>query len=175
MIFDSFEGLPKAKVGDFAYGQAKESSHKGTLEEVKKNIKKFGDIESCEFHKGWFHETLPKLKTQILLAFLDVDLQDSLNICVKYIWPNLTETGFIFMDECQNTDYVALFYSEKWWKKNFDTIPPGLIGAGSGLPLGSFYIGPYSELSDHPLQKPYAGAYTQKNMTGYWNYYPEEN
>jgi len=175
IIYDSFEGLPEAKPDDLQYKYAVKGNHKETLEEVKNNLRKYGEIESCEFVKGWFHETLPKLKTPILLAFLDVDLQDSLNTCVKYIWPNLTEEGFIFIDECQSTDYCALFYSEKWWRKNFNTIPPGLIGAGTGIPLGSYYIGPYSELSDHPLQKPYAGAYTQKNMTGYWDYYPEEN
>ena len=174
MIFDSFEGLPEDKPGDRQKGY-KKGDYLGTLDEVKQNIKQFGSIESCEFIKGWFHETLPKLKTPILLAFLDVDLQDSLNTCVKYIWPNLTEKGFIFIDECLSTVYCALFYSEKWWRKNLNTVPPGMIGAGTGLPLGSYYIGPYSELNDHPLQKAYAGAYTQKNMIGYWDYYPEEN
>ena len=175
LIYDSFEGLPEPEREDLAYGKAEKGKHLGTIDEVKKNIRKYGDINSCEFIKGWFDKTLPELKNEILLCLLDVDFQDSLNTCVKYIWPKLVEDGFIFLDECLNTDYIALFYSERWWKENFNTIPPGLIGAGTGLPLLSFYLGPYCELDDHPLQKPYAGAYTQKGMTGYWNYYPKKS
>jgi len=172
IIFDSFEGLPKSKPNDY---DVLEGKHLGTLEEVKNNIHKYGDIQSCEFVKGWFEKTLPNYHDPILLAFLDVDLRDSLNTCVKNIWPNLTDNGFIFIDECQNLDYCALFFSEKWWDKNFHRNPPGLIGAGIGLSLGFYYIGPYEEISLHPTQKPFAGAYVQKNMSGYWNYYPEEN
>jgi len=28
-----------------------------------------------------------------------------------------------------------LFFDKKWWKENFDCEAPGLIGAGTGLPL----------------------------------------
>ena len=172
IIFDSFEGLPKSKVDGFDDIVGK---HIGTLDEVKDNIRKYGDIQSCEFVKGWFDKTMPNYNEPILLAFLDVDLPDSLDVCVKNIWSNLTDTGFIFIDESQNLDYCALFFSEKWWKKNFHRHPPGLIGAGLGLALGFYYIGPYDEIHLHSTQKPFAGAYVQKNMSGFWNYYPEEN
>jgi len=177
-IYDSFEGLPEPKKGDKmaeAIPKFKKGFACGSLEEVKKNLTKYGSIESCEFVKGWYNDTLPKLNSPILLAWIDVDLDDSLNTCIKYIWPNLVEKGYIFIDECLLLDYVALFYSEKWWEKNFNRKPPGLIGAGTGLPLGTFYIGPYSEYDDHPLQKFSTGAYTRKDFSGYWSYYPEEN
>jgi hypothetical protein len=114
------------------------------------------------------------LNSPVVLAFLDVDLEASLDTCVKNIWPNLTEQGFIFTDECVSTDYVALFYSEKWWKNNFNRTPPRLIGAGTGLPLVDYYIGPWSIRNDHPLQRSSSGAYVQKSMSGYWAYYPDE-
>jgi hypothetical protein len=78
------------------------------------------------------------------------------------------------MDEVVSVDYCALFYSEKWWRKHFNRTPPGLIGAGTGLPLGEYYIGPWSERGAHPMQHANAGAYTRKDMSGYWSYYPEE-
>jgi len=149
-------------------------AYAGTLEEVKKNITKYGDITSCEFVKGWFEQTLPNLNSPVLLANLDLDLDDSLNTCVKCIWPNLLEKGYIFIDECLELDFVALFFSEKWWKTNFNCNPPGLIGAGTGLPLGTFYIGPYSEYDEHPRQKFSTGAYTRKDFSGVWSYYPDE-
>ena len=127
------------------------------------------------FIKGWFDDTLPQLDSAILLAFLDVDLEASLETCVRHIWPNLIDKGYIFIDEVVGLDYCALFFSEKYWEKSFNRKPPGLIGAGSGLPLGEYYIGPYSEKEAHPLQHANAGAYTRKDLQGFWSYYPPEN
>jgi O-methyltransferase len=173
-IFDSFEGLPDGDPRDREASSYKKGEFCGTLEEVKANIQRFGAIDCCEFIEGWFSETLPKLDRPILLAFLDVDLEASLNTCVKYVWPRLIDYGYIFIDECVGQNYCALFFSEKWWKRNFDRTPPGLIGAGTGLPLGEFYIGPYPEMPEHPLQHASTGAYTRKNFSGFWSYYPED-
>lgn len=171
-IFDSFQGLPPAVDGDREAGFYKTGDYCGTLDEVKKNIGRHGAIEVCEFIPGWFDDTLPKLNTPVLLAFLDVDLESSLHTCVRYIWPNLAERGYIFIDECVGVDYCALFYSERYWKTYFDRTPPGMIGAGTGLALGEYYIGPWSERKAHPLQHSNAGAFTRKDMSGYWAYYP---
>lgn len=174
-IYDSFEGLPQGDPHDREAKKYKKGDYSGTLEEVKANIERCGVIECCEFIKGWFKDTLPRLNSPVLLAFLDVDLEASLESCVRHIWPNLTDKGYIFIDEYIGLDYCALFYSEKWWHQNFNRKPPGLIGAGTGLPLGEYYIGPWSEKDDHPMQHPNAGAYTRKDMSGYWDYYPEES
>ena len=47
-----------------------------------------------------------------------------------------------------------------------------MLGAGSGLPLGEYYIGPWSDRMNYPCQHALAPAYTQKTMSGYWTYYP---
>jgi O-methyltransferase len=134
-IYDSFEGLPEGDSRDREASHYKKGDYVGQLDEVKANIGRCGAIECCEFIQGWFDNTLPGLKTPVLLAFLDVDLESSLHTCVKYIWPKLTERGFMFIDEAVTTSYCALFYSEKWWRTYLDRVPPGLIGAGTGLPL----------------------------------------
>jgi hypothetical protein len=171
-IFDSFEGLPDADAGDREAAYYKKGDYAGTLDEVKRNIQKGGAPECCEFVQGWFEDTLPRLEGPVLLAFLDVDLEASLECCVRHIWPHLTDQGYIFIDEVVGVDYCALFYSERYWQTAFGRTPPGLIGAGVGLPLGDFYIGPFSEMDDHPLQRPNAGAYTRKDMSGVWSYFP---
>jgi O-methyltransferase len=172
IICDSFEGLPEGKPEDREAKYYKKGDYCGSLEEVKFNIKKYGAIECCYFVQGWFEDTLPKLTSPILLAFLDVDLEASLEICVRNIWPNLIDKGYIFIDEVVGLDYCALFFSENYWHKYFKRHPPGLIGAGTGLALGEYYIGPYSEREHHPLQHPNAGAYTRNDLSGYWTYYP---
>jgi hypothetical protein len=170
VIFDSFEGLPEGKPGDRQATYAK-GDYCGTLDEVKRNLAKFGAIESCDFVKGWFDQTLPSLDTPVLLAFLDVDLEDSLHTCVRYIWPRLVPRGYIFIDEFVDLDYCALFFSEEYWRRYFSRTPPGLIGAGTGLPLGEFYLGPWSEALDHPSWDANAGAWTRKDFSGVWTYY----
>lgn len=174
VIFDSFEGLPLGDDLDRESKVYKKGDYCGTFDEVKSNITKYGAIEQCEFVQGWFEDTLPNIDFPIALAFLDVDLESSLDTCVRYIWKNLVDDGYIFIDEAGNPTYITLFFSEKWWSKNFNRVPPGLIGAGTGLPLGEYYIGPLSELASHPLQHASTGGYTQKNMEAVWVYYPEE-
>ena len=172
-IYDSFEGLPESlevdRQGFYATGD-----YCGTLEEVKENIRKYGAIECCEFVKGWFDETLPQLDSPVLLAFVDVDLELSLETCVRYIWPNLVENGYFFIDEYVGLDYCAIFWSEEYWKRNFDRTPPGLMGSGVGLPLGEYYIGPWSDNEERPLHHPNAGAYTRKDFSGSWIHFPEK-
>jgi len=174
IVYDSFEGLPEGELGDREAKEYRKGDYLGTLDEVKSNIERYGAIECCEFIKGWFKDSLLKLDSPVLLAFLDVDLEASLHSCVRHIWPHLVEQGYIFTNECMGTNYVALFYSERWWRRYFDRGPPGLIGAGTGLPLGEYYIGPWSERNNHPLWSFTTGAYTQKTMSGHWTYYPED-
>lgn len=150
-VYDSFQGLPPARPGDRQAAYFPTGDYCGTLEEVQSNIRKYGAIECCEFVEGWFEDTLPGLKSPVLAAFIDVVQEDSLATCVRHIWPNLVEDGYIFLAETGETDYVALFWSEKWWRKHFNRTPPGMVGARDE----SF-------------------GYTMKSMSGYWDYYSEE-
>jgi O-methyltransferase len=170
-IYDSFQGLPPGDALDREAQYYKPGDYLGTLDEVKRNISRYGAIEVCEFVQGWFDDTLPKLDRPVALAFVDVDLESSLRTCVRYLWPNLIDGGFLFIDEFVSLDYCALFWSERWWRENFDRHPPGLIGAGSGLPLGEFYVGPFAESADHPGHHATAAAYTRKDFSGVWTYY----
>lgn len=171
IICDSFEGLPDADPRDREAGGYRPGDFCGALEEVRANITKYGDIGSCEFVRGWFKDTLPGLNRKIVLAYLDVDYEASLNACILNLWPRLDDQGYVFIDEYTGPDYCALFYSERYWREHFNRTPPGLIGAGTGLAMGEYYLGPWSESRDHPLQHATGPAYTRKSMSGYWSYY----
>lgn len=172
IVYDSFEGLPAPDPDDRFANPKAEGLLKADLETVRENVEKLGAIDRCTFRKGWFKDTLPLHDSPIVLCFLDVDYQASLRDCVLNLWPHLTERGYVFIDEYVFPAYCGLFYSEKFWRKYFDTTPPGLLGAGSGVGLGDYYLGPLHEKP--PLQSPGSVAFTRKDFSGHWDYYPDE-
>jgi hypothetical protein len=139
LLCDSFEGLPdddmQLHVGMHSetFGYYKKGMFYGSLENVKENVEKFGDIQSCSFLKGFYSESLVNLKDPIVLAFMDVDLVSSTRDCLKYIWPLLVESGEIITDDAGDLDVVKIFFDDPWWAQNLQTVSPGFVGSGSGL------------------------------------------
>jgi O-methyltransferase len=172
IVYDSFEGLPRPHSADKHAEIFPEGAYRAGLEQVKDNVRRLGALERCTFVKGLFAHTLPGQTDPVVLCFLDVDLQGSLNDCVLNLWPRLTQKGYVFIDEFQFMDYCALFYSERYWREHFDTTPPGLLGAGSGIGLGQYYLGPWSEVGQTSLQHPWSVAYTRRDFSGHWDFYP---
>ncbi len=171
IVYDSFEGLP-APTGNDRYARQRQTGFlEAPIDTVKDNVRRFGAIGVCEFRKGWFSETLPNHSEPIALAFLDVDYQASLDDCIRNLWPHLTERGYVFIDEYIFTEFCGLFWSERYWRETFDTTPPGLIGAGSGVGVGQFYLGPATEWNW--AQEPGSVAYTRKDLSGHWDYDPD--
>ena len=170
VVYDSFEGLPAADPNDKYASPLGEGVFKGDLDLVKANVSRYGVVQCCEFRKGWFKETLPAHREPIVLCFLDVDYQSSLHECVVNLWPHVTQRGHVFIDEYTRLDYCALFFSERFWKEQFDTAPPGLMGAGTGIGVGQYFLGPSK---GRPLiQAPTSVAYTRKDFYGLWDYTP---
>lgn len=171
IVYDSFEGLP-APTGNDKYARPENTGFLAAdLDVVRDNVRSYGAIDRVTFRKGWFQDTLPAHTEPVVLAFVDVDYQASLDECVRNLWPHLTERGYMFIDEYVLTDYCALFWSERYWRENFDTTPPGLLGAGTGVGVGQYYLGPLSEW--HAPQDPTSVAYTRKDFSGYWDYEPK--
>lgn len=142
-VFDSFEGLPEPLERDKEHlvintkeiHSYSKGAWSGTLKEVKENISRYGKINLCHFHVGYFKETLPNFKQKSAFIFLDIDLKDSLETCLKYLWPLLQDGCALFTHEVSHIKMAALFFDKEWWIKNMNFEPPGLIGAGSGLGL----------------------------------------
>ena len=85
IVYDSFEGLPsdtdKFKDRNYPYlkltGKYKKGMYEGNLEEVKENISLFGEIDLCNFRKGFFEDSMKTHSEKIDFLFLDVDLVKS--------------------------------------------------------------------------------------------------
>ena len=128
LVYDSFEGLPDVKEAEkdrFAQGE-----YTGALEEVKSNVSKYGSIEVCEFIRGWFDQTMPGLKDPVVVAFIDVDLRDSLETCLNFIYPKLVPGGAIFSHDGHLPICVDLMKDPNFWKR-FNEPAPEFEGLGT--------------------------------------------
>jgi macrocin-O-methyltransferase TylF-like protien len=173
IVYDSFEGLPAPVAGDNMSPMVK-GSFRGDLDVVKRNVRRYGVIERCQFRKGWFKDTLPSHREDILLCFIDVDLKSSMHDCIVNLWPYLTEEGYVFFDEYVHLHNCALFFSERFWSDYLDTTPPGLMGTGTGVGVGQYFLGPWRGKSASPaIQRATSLAYTRKDFQGLWDYVPQ--
>jgi O-methyltransferase len=143
VICDSFEGLPEPGEHDrkhvyLHYGTT-DDYYKGrfaaSLDVVRDNIAKWGSLEVCDFVPGFFENTLPQLDRQVVMAFLDVDLIDSLKPCLIGLWPHMSDGCRIYVHEAASLSLVSLFFATAWWREYLGEGPPGFVGTGTGLPL----------------------------------------
>ena len=142
-VFDSFQGLPETAnidkkhmlIDNHQIHTYQKGTWYGSLNEVKKNIKKYGAIDSVNFNSGFFEKTLSNFSQPVIFIFLDVDLKSSLETCLKYLWPNLKSGSYLFCHESQHMEIASTFFDKDWWQKNLKSNPPCLIGAGNGLGL----------------------------------------
>ena len=140
-VCDSFEGLPddnlERHVGMHTgvYGHYQPGMFCGRLQEVQENIQRYGRIDRCHFVQGFFSASLKALKMPIAFAFLDVDLVSSTRDCLRYLWPLLTENGWIYCDDAADLEVVKVYFDDTWWRETVGADAPGLVGSGCGLPL----------------------------------------
>ena len=69
--------------------------HAVGVAEVRGNVEKYGDIERCEFHKGFFSDTMPRFKEPVAAACINVDLVVSTRDCLHYLYPLLSRGGVL--------------------------------------------------------------------------------
>lgn len=101
-VADSFEGLPKP---DEKYLHDKGDYHHAidflsvSLETVKDNFKKHGLLKGVVFVKGWFKDTLHKLKNKFSIIRLDGDMYESTLDALTALYPLLSVNGYCIIDD----------------------------------------------------------------------------
>jgi O-methyltransferase len=142
-LFDSFEGLPIPRqedrehlvLSELQFHTYEGGAYAGSLKEVRENLRKYGELDVCQFHKGFFSTTLPGFSEQLVFAYIDADLTSSVRDCLKYVWPLLQDGSYLFTDEAHHTEIAILFHDPAWWESEQHSAPPGLVGGGNGLGL----------------------------------------
>jgi O-methyltransferase len=104
-VADSFEGLPKPNPEKYPHD--KDDKHytmeelKISLDEVKNNFKKFGEItDNVVFLKGWFKDTLPTPEIKKLSVLrMDGDMYESTMDILVNLYHKLSVGGFCIIDD----------------------------------------------------------------------------
>jgi O-methyltransferase len=146
-VCDSFEGLPTVEENqdytlrsDQHFRNWKPGAFAQTVESVKSNIDRFGELGPCAFIKGWFSESLINLPDRIGFAFTDVDLPSSARDCLLELWPRLWKSGIYASHDVAFVKVLQVFHDPNiWarWKEN----QPILFGAGFGISIDSPHLG----------------------------------
>jgi len=98
-LLDSFEGLPSPdEINDKGY---KKGQFKSNFDKVKAEVEKHELSDIISIHKGWFSETVPKIKSKLKIALLhvDCDLYTSTNDCFPELYPLVSNGGAIVFDD----------------------------------------------------------------------------
>jgi O-methyltransferase len=136
VVFDSFEGLPDHNephdkdIWNDDKVTFRKGGYCGPLEEVKGNIAKHGELEVCEFVKGWFEDTMPKFSRPVVAIYLDVDLASSTRTCLKYLYPLLVPGGTLCSQDGHVPLVVDVFNDDRFWEKEIGCPKPHIEGLG---------------------------------------------
>jgi len=99
-VYDSFKGVeshhPDESEHDFS------GEYAASLDQVRANVEWFGSLGVCEFHPGWFSETLNghPLEYDLRIAYIDCDLPKGTLEALSSFRPALVTDGVIFSQDC---------------------------------------------------------------------------
>lgn len=92
IVCDSFQGLPEPEDGDRVHclpdgrtNSYRRGMYECSLEIVRANMKRWGEMHTCEFVPGMFEDTLPIVEGPFVAAFVGIDLRKSLETCVLHL------------------------------------------------------------------------------------------
>jgi O-methyltransferase len=138
VIFDSFQGIPPNDeehdttiYGEDLTGAFAGGTFAGTLDEVRSNVGKYGEIDVCEFVEGWFEDTLPGFAEPIAAAYIDADLASSTRTCLKYIYPLMVPGGILHSHDGNMPLVVDVFDDDAFWKTELGCRKPQIEGLGT--------------------------------------------
>lgn len=114
-LLDSFEGMPEASIEDGPEGWELSKNRSGgnlvcvgtnvaAIEEVDELLFKtlLLDRNNIIFEKGWFQDTLPKVKNRIgpiAILRLDGDWYESTKVCLANLYDKVVSGGYVIIDD----------------------------------------------------------------------------
>lgn len=125
-VYDSFEGVEARTAQEGVGGTDYSGNYAAQLELVKEHVAKFGELAVCEFHKGWFADTLVKTPPEFPVrgAYIDCDLAKGTAEVLEAVLPRLAEDGWIYTQDYHIASVRALLSSDELWSRLGRATPP---------------------------------------------------
>jgi O-methyltransferase len=138
VVFDSFEGLPENReehtdsiLGHSVEGWFAGGEFHGLLDEVKKNVTAYGEIDVCRFVQGYYENTMPDFHEPVAAVYVDVDLAESTRTCLKYMWPLLSPGGVLMSQDGDFPLVIDVYGDDKFWEEELGCARPEVDGLGT--------------------------------------------
>jgi O-methyltransferase len=116
-IYDSFEGVEQRTAIE---GDATDysGSYAATLETVRAHIARYGSLEVCDFHVGWFADTLAAPPAfRVRGAYIDCDLAKGTAEVLASILPVIADDGWVYSQDYHIGPVRQLLHSADLWKR----------------------------------------------------------
>ncbi len=102
--YDTFSGFPDGNEKDnFFKSSSRDVFKYFSIEYIKDQLKNSNvsdeEINSINFKKGFFQDSLTQYNGIPGFVFIDVDLYESYKYCLKFFYPRLIKNGVILLDE----------------------------------------------------------------------------
>jgi hypothetical protein len=124
LVFDSFRGIPaNDEQHTNLHGRPVEfraGAFRGRLPSVRRTVAQYGALDVCEFHKGWFADTLADFDRPVDVVLLDVDLLASTRTCITRLFPHVRPGGSLFTQDAHLEAVVALLRDARFWTDEHD-------------------------------------------------------
>jgi O-methyltransferase len=138
VVFDSFQGLPRNVEphdrtinGRSIAGWFDGGNFRGTLDEVRENLARYGSLDACELIQGWFEDTVSSFGQPVSAAYLDVDLASSTRTCLRHLFPLLVDGGSILSQDGDFPLVIDVLGSDRFWRDEVGCEPPEMEGLGT--------------------------------------------
>ena len=124
-VYDSFAGVEEMQAAEKANNYDFSGQYAAPESVLRSNLARFGEIEICTTHKGWFVDTLAvgPVPYPVRLAYIDCDLAKGTKEALTGIVPALADDGWIFSQDFHIKPIQTLLSDPATWRSFEKGVP----------------------------------------------------
>lgn len=115
LVYDSFEGVEQTDQAGYDFS----GEYAADIDSVKRNVGRYGDIEVCEFFKGWFADTLAAdpVRDPVAFVYIDCDLAKGTFETLQGALPSFVDDGVVFSQDYHIPVVRELLHDADTWRR----------------------------------------------------------
>lgn len=116
---DSFQGFADEIEDEIARGlviaAGRTAFTNNSQDYVRRKIERLGVADLIRLVPGFFEDTLHTIEDTFCLAFIDCDLEKSIEVCIAHLWPHVVPGGALVIDDYSNPGYPGAHLAADRW------------------------------------------------------------